>query len=95
MRARDARAILFCVVSTLALMALSFALLRNYLATLALAGAYLAWLLTRPRMQRVIRRLQGAPDWSGYYQDELAMRAPPPQAPPASPPPRRPRGEAQ
>lgn len=70
MRGRDVRAILFCVTTTLALLAIVYLLLRSYLATIALVGAYDAWLLTRPRMLRVFRRLRGEPDWSGYYKDD-------------------------
>lgn len=70
MRARDARAISFCVATTLVLMAATYVLSRSVIATAALAGAWLAFVLTRPRMQRVIRRLRGDVDWSGYYRDE-------------------------
>ena len=70
MRARDVRAIAFCTVTTLLLLAVSWLLSRNYIVTLALTGGYAAWLLTRPRMQRVISRLRGDPDWSGYFSNE-------------------------
>jgi len=70
MRARDVRAISFCVASTLVLMAMTYVLSRSLLATAALAAAWLAFALTRPRMQRVFRRLRGDVDWSGYYRDE-------------------------
>ena len=70
MRARDARAIAFCIVTTLLLLAVSWVLLHNYIVSLALTGGYAAWLLTRPRMQRVISRLRGDPDWSGYFSDK-------------------------
>jgi hypothetical protein len=67
MRARDVRAIGFCSVTIVGLFALVFALTHNYLAALGLTAAYAALVLTRPRMQRVFRRLRGAPDWSGYF----------------------------
>lgn len=70
MRPRDVRAIAFCVVTTAALMALAFLLSRNYLLSLGLTAAYDALILTRPRMQRVFRRLRGDPDWSGYYKND-------------------------
>lgn len=67
MRARDVRAIVFCAVTTALLFAGAMVLLHNYLVALALTAAYGAWLLTRPRMIRVFRRLRGDPDWSGYF----------------------------
>lgn len=70
MRRRDVQAIVFCVLSTLALFAVLYLVTGSYFGSLALVAAYDAWLLTRPRMQRVIRRLRGAPDWSGYYKDD-------------------------
>ncbi|MGA0606452.1 hypothetical protein ACO2Q0_10670 [Phenylobacterium sp. VNQ135] len=70
MRARDVRAILFCAVTTLILLIGSYVLLQSALISLALAAGWLAWLLTRPRMQRVIRRLRGEPDWNGYFRND-------------------------
>ncbi|WP_309090911.1 hypothetical protein [Phenylobacterium sp.] len=70
MRARDVRAIIFCAATTLVLLAGSYLLLQSALISLALGGAWLAWLLTRPRMQRVIRRLRGEPDWNGYFKND-------------------------
>src|SRR6185369_7197678 len=67
MRARDVRAIAFCSITTVLVLALSWLLLGSPLVSLALTGAYAVWLLTRPRMQRVIGRLRGEPDWSGYF----------------------------
>jgi hypothetical protein len=69
MRARDVRAIAFCTITIAVVAACATVLLRSYLAGLALAAACAAWLLTRPRMVRVFRRLRGQPDWSGYYDD--------------------------
>lgn len=70
MRARDVRAITFCTVSTLVLLVGATLLTGSYLVSLALTGAYDAWLLTRPRMLRVFRRLRGEPDWSGYFDND-------------------------
>jgi hypothetical protein len=70
MRGRDVRAILFCVTTTVALVLISYAALQSFLATLALTAAYDVWLLTRPRMVRVFRRLRGEPDWSGYFKND-------------------------
>jgi hypothetical protein len=70
MRPRDARAIAFCVVTTLLLLVASFVLLRSFLISVAATGAYAALVLTRPRMIRVIRRLRGEPDWGGYFKND-------------------------
>ena len=70
MRARDVRAITFCVVTTAALFGATLVLLHMVLVSVALTAAYVAWLLTRPRMVRVMRRLRGEPDWSGYFDNE-------------------------
>jgi hypothetical protein len=78
MRARDVRAIAFCVVTVAVLFAALIVLLHVYLVALALTGAYAAWLLTRPRMIRVFRRLRGDPDWSGYFDNGGGSR---PRAP--------------
>lgn len=70
MRPRDVRAIAFCIVTTLAVLGGALLIVKSYVASLALTAAYAAWLLTRPRMQRVIRRLRGEPDWSGYFDNQ-------------------------
>jgi hypothetical protein len=70
MRARDARAIAFCVATTLAVLFVAYVLFGSDLVALALAAAWAIWLITRPRMQRVIRRLRRQPDWSGYFRDD-------------------------
>jgi hypothetical protein len=70
MRPRDVRAIAFCAATILALAALSFALSQNYLLALGVTGAYAAFVLTRPRMLRVYRRLRGVPDWGGYFKND-------------------------
>lgn len=69
MRPRDARALAFCAVTILGLAATTFALSQSYVVALGLAGAYGAFILTRPRMLRVYRRLRGEPDWGGYFKD--------------------------
>jgi hypothetical protein len=69
MRARDVRAIAFCVVTTAAVLIGSAATLHNYPACLGLTVAWAAFVLTRPRMIRVFRRLRGEPDWSGYFDE--------------------------
>jgi len=59
MRPRDARAILFWIATSIVLfLALEAAFHRWVLSLLAVA-AYNAWLLSRPRMLRVFRRLRG------------------------------------
>ena len=70
MRARDVRAIAFSVATTLGLFGGAALLTGNFLVSLALTAAYDAWLLTRPRMLRVLRRLRGEPDWGGYFDNE-------------------------
>lgn len=70
MRPRDARAIAFCATTTLLLLLGSALLLHSLLISLALTGAWAALVLTRPRMIRVMRRLRGEPDWSGYFKND-------------------------
>jgi len=72
MRARDVRAITFCIATTLVLMLGAMFVSRSLLVSLALTAAYDAWLLSRPRMIRVFRRLRGEPDWSGYFDNDGA-----------------------
>lgn len=69
MRARDIQALVFAGVSTCVVMVLSYAMLQAFLVTVALTGSYLVWLLTRPRMMRLLRRARGEPDWSGYFRN--------------------------
>lgn len=45
----------------------TFLLVDNFLVLIGIVGAYNVWILTRPRMVRVFRRLRGIPDWSGYF----------------------------
>lgn len=59
MRARDARAIGFCLLSASAVAMLANLVLENWVAASALGLACLVWLGTRPRMLRVMRRLRG------------------------------------
>jgi hypothetical protein len=71
MRQRDVTAIAFCTVTILGLFAAIVALSRSYLAAFCIAAAYALWLLTRPRMIRVSRRLRGRKisEWRGYFDD--------------------------
>ena len=69
MRARDVRALIFCAVSTVTVMVVSYLALRMFVVTLALTGGYLVWVFTRPRMIRLMRRVNDAPDWSGYFRN--------------------------
>jgi len=69
MRPRDARAILFCAATSVAVFIVCLIVSGNYLVSAAVLAAYLAWILTRPRMVRVMRRLRGEPDWSNYFRD--------------------------
>lgn len=89
MRARDARALTFCGASMLVLLVGSLVLTGNLLVSLALTAAYGAFILTRPRMIRVWRRLRGEPDWSGYFDNDGTRtnfkRAPGPAASPPGP----------
>ena len=66
MRARDVRAILFCALTSLGLALLAYAVLKSVIVAAALTAAWLAWLLTRPRMRRVMRRLRGEPVDDGW-----------------------------
>ena len=70
MRARDIRAIAFCAITTAVVFVVVLILSRNYIAAVAATAGWAALVLTRPRMQRVIRRLQGKPDWSGYFKND-------------------------
>lgn len=89
MRPRDVRAIIFCGASTLALLSGSQLLLHNVVFSLAVSAAYAAWVLTRPRMMRLYRRLRGEPDWSGYFDNDgdrlTSRREPGTAAPPHRP----------
>jgi hypothetical protein len=70
MRARDVRAIGFWIASSVALLIVAIVLLGVGPATLAFVAAYNVWLLTRPRMVRVLRRLRGQSlERIGYYED--------------------------
>jgi hypothetical protein len=70
MRERDIQALAFCAVSTAALLAFLLLATRNLLTACALTAAYDAWLLTRPRMIRVFRRMRGEKlERGSYYKD--------------------------
>ena len=69
MRPRDARAILFWIATTLLLILAMEAALHRWILTGLAAAAYNAWLLSRPRMIRLFRRLRGE-RWertNGYF----------------------------
>jgi hypothetical protein len=70
MRARDVRAITFCVATTLGLAVGAMLTTHSLLVSLPLTTAYGAWLLSRPRMLRIYRRLRGEADWSGYFDND-------------------------
>ena len=70
MRPRDVRAIAFWLISSLALLVAVFIASHSVIAAAALVAAFNCWLLTRPRMKRVFKRLRGETvDFSSYYQD--------------------------
>ncbi len=69
-RDRDRRAIAFSLITTGLLAAGVQLALHNWLSTITVVGAYDIWLLTRPRMIRVIRRLCGQQvDGFSYFQE--------------------------
>jgi hypothetical protein len=70
MRSRDVRAIIFLLATSAAVFGMSWLGTHNLIAASALTAAYGVWLLTRPRMRRVLRRLRGETvDFTSYYQD--------------------------
>jgi hypothetical protein len=69
LRRRDVRAIAFCAVTTCLVAVVMFLLTHNSWASLALTGAYALFLLSRPRVRRVVGRLQERPTWDGYHWD--------------------------
>lgn len=69
MRARDVRALLFCATTTTLVVVVSYLVLHMLLVSVGLTLAYFAFVMTRPRMMRVMRRLRGEPDWSGYFKN--------------------------
>ena len=71
MRPRDIRAITFCAVTISGFLVVAVVLFGSGWTAFAITGAYAAWLLTRPRMIRVMRRLRGqeVSSWGAYYRD--------------------------
>jgi len=59
MRPRDLRAILFWIATTVVLVIGLETAFHRWMLSLLAAAAYNAWLLSRPRMIRVFRRLRG------------------------------------
>ena len=69
-RARDARALAFCMLTIPLVYFAASRLLDGGLATAATTGAYACLVLTRPRMIRVYRRLAGQRlERSSYYRN--------------------------
>jgi hypothetical protein len=69
-RARDLRALAFCLVTITAVLLLADRIFENRLATGAATAAYAVWILTRGRMIRVFRRLAGQRlERSSYYRN--------------------------
>ena len=69
MRLRDMRAILFWIATTLLLILAVQAAAHRWILTGVAVAAYNAWLLSRPRMVRIFRRMRGE-RWertSGYF----------------------------
>jgi hypothetical protein len=58
-------------VSIPAVLVVAYLGVHSWPISAVVAGAYAAWLLTRPRMIRVFRRLRGDTilEWGGYYED--------------------------
>ena len=70
MRPRDVRAIVFLLATSAAVFGMSWLATHNLIAASALTAAYDVWLLTRPRLRRVLRRLRGETvDFTSYYED--------------------------
>ena len=71
LRPRDIRAITFCAVTIFAVFLVTAMLLPSLLGALAITIAYALFILTRPRMIRVMRRIRGVDEgnWSGYYRN--------------------------
>ncbi len=59
MSARDIRALAFWLIGTAAILALAGRMLDRWPFAFALAAAFSAFVLTRPRMIRMLRRLCG------------------------------------
>jgi hypothetical protein len=70
MRRRDVHAIAFCATTIAAVLVGALVVLQPIPAIAAVAG-YSLFILTRPRMIRVFRRLRGDTgwDWSDYYRE--------------------------
>jgi hypothetical protein len=69
LRLRDVRAILFCLISTTVVSVTAFLWAPNRLIGFGLVFSYLVFILTRPRVQRVIARLRDIPSWRGYFRN--------------------------
>ena len=70
-RARDLRAIGFCLITIPMVFVVVDAVLGRLLVSVAVAAAYACFILTRPRMIRVFRRLSGERvERISYYSNE-------------------------
>jgi hypothetical protein len=71
MRPRDARAILFWIATSIGLFLALEATFQRWVLALLATAAYNAWLLSRPRMVRVFRRIRGErlERSGGYFTD--------------------------
>jgi hypothetical protein len=69
LRWRDARAILFCVTTVVLLAGLVIEWMPNPVVDAAIVVAYVLFLLSRPRMKRVMARLRDEPSWRGYFRN--------------------------
>lgn len=78
MRARDARAITFAMTTIPGLAIGTMFATHSLLISAATSAAYGAFLLSRPRMLRVYRRLRGEADWSGYFDNDGTRMTPRP-----------------
>jgi uncharacterized protein (DUF58 family) len=71
MRPRDVRAILFWIATSIALFLALETAFHHWVMALLATAVYNAWLLSRPRMVRVFRRIRGErfERSGGYYID--------------------------
>jgi hypothetical protein len=68
LRARDVRAIVFCIATIALVAVVASRSLDTWPPAAALTSAYAIWLVTRPRMLRIVRRLGGQRiERSRYY----------------------------
>lgn len=68
-RARDIRALAFCVFCVLVVFAVTLVVFDDWLRSAVATAAGSVLLLLHPRIARVRRRLLGGVSWEGYYKD--------------------------